>query len=197
MPNTFGCESVSTLNGPLNDNEGTVPSTGGDVNGLFASNWYVFRDVNHTGTITPAAMKDGITSDHGGHAFAFAGRDLHQDFWGAGLGMYVEPCVEAGSKTGVQFWLKNDRPVDVSITTLETTSISDGGTCTNSCSANKTSFPVPVSSGGTTVQLAFASFSGGSAALNKSAITGLVFTVNKPNNSAWAFTVAVDDIGFY
>lgn len=192
------CTPGATLAGaPINDSE-ALNAQGNDYIQTTSSGWFLYFDEGHAGTIAPSASMPllGVVAGNGGSVFRVTGTALAVDFWGAGAGLWVSPCVDTTAVTGVTFWLKSDRPVVVSVMTPATTPVSGGGTCTGPCIANSAA-SLPAKPQGETVMLPLTSFAGGSAALDRSRITGVIFTINAPGGAAWSFDVQLDDLGVY
>jgi hypothetical protein len=192
------CTPGATLVGaPINDTE-ALNAQGNDYIQTTSSGWFLYFDQDHTGTVmpTPTMPQLGVVAGNGGNVFRVVGTALAVDFWGAGAGLWVSPCIESTALTGVKFWIKSDRAVVVSATTPATTPVSGGGICIEPCVANSAA-ALPAKPQGEIIMMPLSSFAGGSAPLDRSKLTGLIFTVNAPGAAAWSFDVQFDDLGVY
>lgn len=194
----LGCTPGATLLGaPINDAE-DLNAQGHDYVQTTSSGWFVYYDEVSAGTVVPSKANpaQGILPGNGGNVFRGVGSGLAAGFWGAGFGLWVNPCIDTNGTSGVKFWLQNDLPVVIELMTPATTAIAGGGTCAADCRGNSAA-PLPPSPNGGPVMLPYSAFSGGSAPFDPKRLTGIIFTVNAPGGAPWNFDISVDDFGLY
>jgi hypothetical protein len=174
---------------------------------LTGGGFYIYQDKTEgkAGTTTPDATPavPVITPEEGGYAgkgLHFVGEGFAADSWGAGMGIWLDPCLDPSAATGVSFYVNSDVALRVGVVTPETQSTEFEGTCTLGDSCKNNTVAVADTGGEwAIVELEWTEFAGGTVMpLDPTGVTGIDIGIAPPAGTAaeWGFDVFIDDVSW-
>ncbi len=152
-----------------------------------AGGWFAYTDKTGTTADPAPAATDGAD---GAFAEHFSG-SAHTS-WGGGLGAWFDGCTDISAYSRIKFKAKGSGSFSVQLVTFETNPCSQGGGCAASCSSNGKL--VEVGSDWKDYEIAFAELGGGSAAFSTQKAQSLVFVVQAPDVTPYAWDLWLDDV---